>query len=108
MIASAFMLTLLAYLTYKEFKVYQMDVKSAFLNGILEEEVYIKQHKGFFDPRKSGMVCKLHKKLYWLKQAPRAWYERLHNCRSQFWDIPNVFDLAQHSHLMQKKFTRNG
>ena len=56
-----------------------MDVKSAFCNGILDEEVYIEQPKGFIDPDKRNMVCKLHKALYGLKQAPRAWYERLHN-----------------------------
>ena len=56
-----------------------MDVKSAFLNGILHEEVYIEKLGGFVDPSKRDMVYRLHKKLYGLKQAPRAWYERLHN-----------------------------
>ena len=70
--------TLLAYATHRGFKVYQMDVKSAFLNEILDEEVYIEQLEGFY-PDKKDMVCKLHKALYGLKQAPRAWYERLHN-----------------------------
>ena len=70
--------TLLAYIAYKGFKVYQMDVKSAFLNGILEEEVYIEKLEGFVDENKKDKVCKLHKALYGLKQAPRAWYERLH------------------------------
>ena len=56
-----------------------MDVKSALLNGILDEEVYIEQLESFVDPRKIDMVYKLHKALYGLKQAPRAWYERLHN-----------------------------
>ena len=55
-----------------------MDVDSTFLNGILEEEVYIEQPKGFFDKNNKNMVCRLHKALYGLKQAPRAWYERLH------------------------------
>ena len=55
-----------------------MDVKFAFLNGILEEEVYIKQWEGFVDEKNKDMVCRLHKALYGLKQAPRAWYERLH------------------------------
>ena len=66
-------------IVHKGFKVYQMDVKSTFLNGILDEEVYIEQPKGFVDPNKRDMVCKLCKELYGLKQAPRAWYERLHN-----------------------------
>lgn len=56
-----------------------MDVKYAFLNGILEEEVYIEQPKGFVNPNKKNMVCKLNKALYILKQTPRAWHERLHN-----------------------------
>ena len=70
--------TLLAYSAYKGFKVYQMDVKSTFLNGILEEEVYIEQPEGFADVNNKNMVCRLHKALYGLKQEPRAWYERLH------------------------------
>ena len=56
-----------------------MDVKSAFLNGILEEEVYIEQLEGFVDPSKSDMVCEWHKALYGMKKDPKAWYERLHN-----------------------------
>ena len=70
--------TLLAYATYKCFRFYQIDVKFAFLNGILEEEVYIEQLKGFVDDNNMNMVCRLHKALYGLKQAPKAWYERLH------------------------------
>ena len=59
------------------FTVYQMDVKSAFLNGFLQEEVYVEQPKGFEDPIHPQYVYKLSKALYGLKQAPRAWYERL-------------------------------
>jgi hypothetical protein len=60
-----------------KFKLYQMDVKSAFLNGYLHEEVYVEQPKGFIDPNLPNHVYKLKKALYGLKQAPRAWYERL-------------------------------
>ena len=55
-----------------------MDVKSTFLNGILEEEIYIEQLEGFFYENNKYKVYKLYKALYGLKQAPRAWYERLH------------------------------
>ncbi|WJX83726.1 hypothetical protein P8452_66368 [Trifolium repens] len=60
-----------------KFKSYQMDVKSAFLNGYLQEEVYVEQPKGFVNPEHPNYVYKLKKALYGLKQAPRAWYERL-------------------------------
>ena len=60
-----------------KFKLFQMDVKSAFLNGYLNEEVYVEQPKGFVDEHLPKHVYKLRKALYGLKQAPRAWYERL-------------------------------
>jgi len=60
-----------------EIKLYQMDVKSAFLNGYLKEEVYVSQPPGFQNRDLPNHVFKLDKALYCLKQAPRAWYERL-------------------------------
>jgi len=60
-----------------KFKLFQMDVKRAFLNGYLNEEVYVDQPKGFIDPSFPNHVYKLKKALYSLKQAPGAWYERL-------------------------------
>ena len=67
----------LAYAANKNFKVYQMDVKSAFLNGELEEEVYIEQLEGFPLTTEKDMVWKLKKAFYGLNQAPRTWYARL-------------------------------
>ncbi|GJY40128.1 retrovirus-related pol polyprotein from transposon TNT 1-94 [Tanacetum coccineum] len=67
----------LAFSTYMNFKVYQIDVKSVFLNGKLKEEVYVKQPPGFESSEFLDYVCKLDKALYGLKQAPRAWYETL-------------------------------
>ena len=69
--------TILAYACSKQIKVYQMDVKSTFLNGELEEEVYIEQPRGFPLSEHGDFVCRLKKALYGLKQAPRAWYSRL-------------------------------
>ena len=54
-----------------------MDVKSAFLNGFIQEKVYVEQPPDFEDFEKPNHVYKLQKALYGLKQAPRAWYERL-------------------------------
>jgi hypothetical protein len=58
-------------------KLHQMDVKTAFLNGENEEEVYIEQPKGFVIHNERSHVCRLKKALYGLKQAPRAWYEKI-------------------------------
>ncbi|GJS00719.1 putative ribonuclease H-like domain-containing protein [Tanacetum coccineum] len=67
----------LAYASFKEFMVYQMDVKSAFLYGKIEEEVYVCQPPGFKDPYFSDRVYNVEKAMYGLHQAPRAWYETL-------------------------------
>jgi hypothetical protein len=81
---------LLAYATYHGFKLYQMDLKSAFLNGPIKEEVYVEQSPGFEDSEYSNYVYKLSKALYGLKQAPRAWYE----CLRDFL-ITNGFKVAK-------------
>ncbi|GKE79753.1 retrovirus-related pol polyprotein from transposon TNT 1-94, partial [Tanacetum coccineum] len=68
-----------AYATHKSFSIYQMGVKTAFLNGSLKEEVYVAQPYGFVDPDHLDKVYRLRKALYGLKQAPRAWYDELLN-----------------------------
>ncbi|GKE51429.1 putative ribonuclease H-like domain-containing protein, partial [Tanacetum coccineum] len=67
----------LAYASFKDFVVYQMDVNSEFLYGKIEEEVYVYQPPGFEDPEFPDKVYKVEKALYGLHQAPRAWYETL-------------------------------
>jgi hypothetical protein len=68
---------LLAYATHHDFKLYQIDVKSAFLNRPIKEEAYVEQPLGFEDEEYPNHVYELQKALYGLKQAPRAWYECL-------------------------------
>ena len=67
----------LLWLCQLKFKLYQMDVKIAFLNGLLKEDVYVAQPKGFIDPHFPNHVLYVKKELYGLKQAPRAWYDQL-------------------------------
>ncbi|WVZ89135.1 hypothetical protein U9M48_035581 [Paspalum notatum var. saurae] len=91
---------LIAFATHHNFKLYQMDVKSAFLNGPIQELVYVEQPSGFEDPKNPHHVYKLHKALYGLKQAPRAWYE----CLKDFL-LKNGFEIGKaDSTLFTRKF----
>nr|GFC78952.1 retrotransposon protein, putative, unclassified [Tanacetum cinerariifolium] len=67
------------YAAHKSFLIYQMDVKTEFLNGPLKKEVYVAQPDGFDDPDHLEKVYYLRKALYGLKQAPKAWHDELSN-----------------------------
>jgi hypothetical protein len=71
--------TIIALATKMKWKLHQMDVKTTFLNGVIEDEVYIEQPQGFEAEDRMSHVCKLKKAFYGLKQAPRAWYGRIDN-----------------------------
>ena len=71
--------TLLALAAQLSWPVYQFDIKSAFLNGDLEEEVYVAQPEGFVVSGQESKVYRLKKALYGLKQAPRAWYSKINS-----------------------------
>ena len=67
---------LIALATMYDLKIYKMDVKTTFLNGELEEEIYVKQPEGFLVPGEEDKVCRLVKLLYGLKRAPKQWHAK--------------------------------
>lgn len=69
--------SILAMAAMEDLEVHQMDVKTAFLNGDLEEDIYMDQPEGYVSPQQQHLVCKLQKSLYGLKQSPRAWYHKI-------------------------------
>ena len=80
---------LIAIAAYYDYEIWQMDVKTAFLNGNLLEDVYMTQHEGFVDPKNAGKVCKLQNFIYGLKQASRSWNLRVDETVKQFGFIKN-------------------
>ena len=67
---------LLSIASYYDYEIWKMDVKTAILNGYLEENIYMMQQDGFITEGQEHMVCKLHKSVYGLKQASRSWNKR--------------------------------
>ncbi|GJX05256.1 zinc finger, CCHC-type containing protein [Tanacetum coccineum] len=83
--------------------IHQMDVKTAFLNGDLDEEIYMKQPEGFVIPGHESKVCKLKKSLYGLKQAPKQWHQKFDDVV-----LSNGFSLNQADKCVYSKFDASG
>ena len=77
---------------YFDIDLHQMDVKMVFLNGNLEEEVYMKQPEGFSSSQGENLICKLKKSIYGLKQASRQWYLKFHEVITSFGFEENIMD----------------
>ncbi|KAK9027896.1 hypothetical protein V6N11_067717 [Hibiscus sabdariffa] len=91
---------LLAIAAFHDYEIWQMDVKTAFLNGKLEEDVYMTQPEGFVTPENAGKVCKLQRSIYGLKQASRSWNLRFNDAIKEFGFIRN-----EDEHCVYKKFS---
>ncbi|KAK1677510.1 hypothetical protein QYE76_038358 [Lolium multiflorum] len=98
---------LLAYASHHNFKLQQMDVKSAFLNGPLHEEVYVKQPPGFEDLNFPNLVYKLDKALNGLKQAPRAWFEMSMMGEMKFFLGFEIKQLGEGTFINQAKYLQD-
>lgn len=94
---------LIAIAAQSDWTLHHLDVKSAFLNGEVEEKLYVKQPEGFTVQGKENHILRLKKALYGLKQAPRAWYFKLHNC------LLNLgFTKSQHEQAVYLKWSSEG
>ena len=94
---------LLALAAIHNLVIHQMDVKTAFLNGDLDEEIYMKQPEGFVMPGHENKVCKLKKSLYGLKQAPKQWHRKFDDVV-----LSNGFSLNQADKCVYSKFDASG
>lgn len=82
----------MALVAHFDLELHQMDEKTAFLSGVLDEEVYMRQPEGFVNSDNDQLVCKLNKSIYGLKQASRQWNIRFHEVISSFGFVENIVD----------------
>ena len=94
---------LIAIAAIHNFEIHQMDAKTAFLNGELDEEIYMEQPKGFNVPGQTKKVCRLVKSLYGLKQAPKQWHEKFDSLM-----MSNGFKINECDKCVYVKNTNNG
>ncbi|CAL9017000.1 unnamed protein product [Prunus brigantina] len=85
-------------------ELHQMDVKTAFLNGFLKEDIFMKQPPGFIERGKENFVCKLNKSIYGLKQASRQWYLRFDQVVTSFGFVENRFDNCIYMKMVKSNF----
>jgi hypothetical protein len=95
--------TIIALVASMRWKLHQMDVKTAFLSGEIDEEVYIKHPEGFVIHDEETHVCRLKKALYGLKQAPHAWYEKMDGFLMSLGFSKNVVDPKLYFHIVGNK-----
>jgi hypothetical protein len=95
---------IMALVAHYDLELHQMDVKTAFLNGSLEEEVYMDQPEGFSLKGKEHMVCKLNKSIYGLKQASRQWYLKFNDTITSFGSKENTVDRCIYLKVSGNKF----
>ncbi|RVW97157.1 Retrovirus-related Pol polyprotein from transposon TNT 1-94 [Vitis vinifera] len=89
-----------------QWKVRQLDVNNAFLNGDLHEDIFMHQPQGFIDPINPNYVCKLNKSLYGLKQAPRAWFEKLHQALGILVYVDDILITGNNDQFVQHVITQ--
>ena len=95
---------IMAIVAHYDLELHQMDVKTAFLNGDLEEEVYMDQPEGFTTPGKENLVCKLKKSIYGLKQASRQWYIKFNDTITSYGFVENTVDRCIYMKVSGSKF----
>jgi hypothetical protein len=94
----------MALIAHYDLELNQIDVKTAFLNGNLEEEVYMDKPEGFLLNEKEHMVCKLNKSIYGLKQASRQWYLKFNDTITSFGFKENIVDQCIYLKVSGSKF----
>ena len=95
---------IMALVAYFNLELHQMDVKTAFLNGNLDEDIYMEQPEGFAKKGNEHLVCKLKKSIYCLKQASRQWYIKFNNTITYFGFKENIFDQCIYLKVSGSKF----
>jgi len=95
---------ILALVAHYDLELHQMDVKTAFLNGDLEEEIYMDQPEGFVSTGKENMVCKLKKSIYGLKQASKQWYLKFNDTITSYGFVENTVDRCIYMKVSESMF----